>query len=94
MKQNERDQKGRFLESLQGNFSDCYNKLEAYATELRNCNPRSDVVIQLYKEALQNSRRKFLRMYICFKALMMGFKAGLRPLIGLDGTFLKEKVKG
>lgn len=33
-------------------------------------------------------------MYICFNALKMGFKAGLRPFIGLDGTFLKGKAKG
>ncbi|XP_018633342.1 uncharacterized protein [Nicotiana tomentosiformis] len=33
-------------------------------------------------------------MYICFNALKMGFKAGLRPFIGLDRIFLKEKAKG
>ncbi|XP_060206359.1 uncharacterized protein LOC132634060 [Lycium barbarum] len=33
-------------------------------------------------------------MYICFQALKMGYKDGLRPFIGLDGTFLKGKEKG
>lgn len=33
-------------------------------------------------------------MYVCFQALKSGWKVGLRPLIGLDGTFLKGKCKG
>nr|XP_016487881.1 PREDICTED: uncharacterized protein LOC107807940 [Nicotiana tabacum] len=82
------------LESLDGSFSDEYNKLEAYATELRDSNPGSDVVINLSKNALEEGRRRFLRMYICFQALKMGFKRGLRLFIGLDGTFLKGKAKG
>ncbi|XP_075076410.1 uncharacterized protein LOC142163059 [Nicotiana tabacum] len=32
-------------------------------------------------------------MYICFHALKMRFKEGLRPFIGLDETFLKGKAK-
>ncbi|KAH0730331.1 hypothetical protein KY289_001519 [Solanum tuberosum] len=86
--------KKEVLESLEGSFVDSYNKLEGYATELRSCNTGSDIVIDLSKEALSNGKRKFLRMYICFKAMKLGFKSGLRPLIGLDGTFLKGKTKG
>ncbi|WMV47088.1 hypothetical protein MTR67_040473 [Solanum verrucosum] len=86
--------KKEVLESLEGSFVDSYNKLEGYATELRSCNTGSDIVIDLSKQALSNGKRKFLRMYICFKAMKLGFKSGLRPLIGLDGTFLKGKTKG
>ncbi|WMV49131.1 hypothetical protein MTR67_042516 [Solanum verrucosum] len=86
--------KKEVLESLEGSFVDSYNKLEGYATELRSCNTGSDIVIDLSKEALSNGNRKFLRMYICFKAMKLDFKSGLRPLIGLDGTFLKGKTKG
>ncbi|XP_015064661.1 uncharacterized protein LOC107009853 [Solanum pennellii] len=86
--------KKEILESLEGSFEDSYNKLEGYATELRSCNPGSDIVINLSKETLSNGKRKFLRMYNCFKAMKLGFKSGLRPLIGLDGTFLKGKAKG
>ncbi|KAK6773492.1 hypothetical protein RDI58_028730 [Solanum bulbocastanum] len=28
-------------------------------------------------------------MYVCFQALKNGWRASLRPFIGLDGTFLK-----
>ncbi|XP_009759260.1 uncharacterized protein [Nicotiana sylvestris] len=79
------------LEKLEGSFIDDYNRLEAYAQELRDSNPGSDVVINISKDALAEGKRRFLRMYICFQALKTGWKAGLRPLIGLDGTFLKGK---
>nr|XP_016443451.1 PREDICTED: uncharacterized protein LOC107768810 [Nicotiana tabacum] len=81
-------------EKLEGSFSDEYNKLVAYANELKLSNPGSDVIINLSKDALEEGKRRFLRMYICFQAMKSGFKSGLRPFIGLDGTFLKGKSKG
>jgi len=33
-------------------------------------------------------------MYIFLNALKLGWKEGLRPFIGLDGTFLKGQCKG
>ncbi|XP_070021656.1 uncharacterized protein [Nicotiana sylvestris] len=82
------------LENLEGSFTDEYNKLVAYVNELKFSNPGSDVVVNLSKDALAEGRRRFLRMYIYFHAMKMGFKSGLRPFIGLDETFLKGKVKG
>ncbi|XP_069146927.1 uncharacterized protein [Solanum lycopersicum] len=88
-----RDKK-EILESLEGSFVESYNKLEGCTTQLRSCNPGSDIVIDLSKEALSNAKRQFIRMYICFKAMKLRFKSGLRPLLGLDDTFLKGKSKG
>ncbi|KAH0706388.1 hypothetical protein KY285_010890 [Solanum tuberosum] len=82
------------LEKLEGSFIDDYNKLEAYAQELKQSNPGSDVLINISKDALAEGKRNFLRMYMCFDALKKGWKSGLRPLIGLDGTFLKGICKG
>ncbi|XP_015078858.1 uncharacterized protein LOC107022779 [Solanum pennellii] len=70
------------------------DRLEASANDLRSSNPGSDVIINMSKDALANGKRRFFRMFICFHALKMGFKDGLRPFIGLDGTFLKGKAKG
>nr|XP_009594829.1 uncharacterized protein LOC104091250 [Nicotiana tomentosiformis] len=86
--------KRMILKSLDGSFVDEYNKLEAYVNELRISNPGSDVIINISKDALAEGNGRFSRMYICFHALKMGFKSGLRPFIGLDRTFLKGKVKG
>ena len=83
------------LEKLDGSYVDDFNKLEGYAQELRDSNPGTDVIINISKEALlEHRQRKFLRMYICIQALKSGWRAGLRPFIGLDGTFLKGKFKG
>jgi len=83
------------LEKLDGSYVDDFNKLEGYAQELRDNNPGTDVIINISKEALlEHGQRKFLRMYICIQALKSGWRAGLRPFIGLDGTFLKGKFKG
>jgi len=83
------------LEKLDGSYVDDFNKLEGYAQELRDSNPGTDVIINISKEALlEHGQRKFLRMYICIQALKSGWRAGLRPFIGLDGTFLKGKFKG
>ncbi|KAG5601267.1 hypothetical protein H5410_032637, partial [Solanum commersonii] len=82
------------LQKLQGSFLNDFNRIEAYANELRLNNPGSDIVINLSKDALEQGKRKFLRMYICFNALKLGWKEGLRPFIGLDGTFLKGQCNG
>ena len=36
----------------------------------------------------------FYRIYICFGAIKENFKTNCRPMIGLDGCFLKGLVKG
>ncbi|KAM3284145.1 hypothetical protein P3S67_022943 [Capsicum chacoense] len=82
------------LEKLDGSFIDDFNKLEIYAQELRDTNPGSNVVINISKDVLVQGKRRFLRMYVCFEALKRGWISGLRPFIGLDGTFLKGKFKG
>ncbi|XP_059302149.1 uncharacterized protein LOC132054104 [Lycium ferocissimum] len=86
--------KNLILNKLDGSFKDDYNRLEAYGNELRISNLGSDIIINLSKDALMEGKRRFCRMYICLHALKMGFKEGLRPFIGLDGTFLKGKAKG
>ncbi|XP_009786802.1 uncharacterized protein [Nicotiana sylvestris] len=67
--------KENVLEKLEGSYLDEYNKLEAYAQELRETNPGTDVVIQISKDAMEEGKRRFLRMYVSFEALKSGFKA-------------------
>ncbi|PHT52623.1 hypothetical protein CQW23_07085 [Capsicum baccatum] len=58
-----------YKELYVGSFIDEYNKLEAYAQEIRRSNPESDIVINISKDALAKEKRQFLRMYLCFDAL-------------------------
>ncbi|KAH0741474.1 hypothetical protein KY290_034517 [Solanum tuberosum] len=66
------------LQKMQDNFLDEYNRLETYANEIIMTNPSSDVVINLSKDAMEQGKRKFLRMYIYFNAMKVGWKEGLK----------------
>ncbi|WMV46763.1 hypothetical protein MTR67_040148 [Solanum verrucosum] len=86
--------KRMILEDMEGSFCDDYKKIVGYANALKKSNPGTDVVLKVSRNALEDGKRKFSRMYICFDALKSGFKNGLRSFIGPDGTFLKGKAKG
>ncbi|WOK95964.1 hypothetical protein Cni_G04671 [Canna indica] len=76
--------KRTILTQLEGSFKDDYNKIIAYAQELRESNPGTDVVVNISRDALREGRKRFLRMYTYFHALKMGWKQSLRPFIGMD----------
>ncbi|KAK8623588.1 hypothetical protein V6N13_118471 [Hibiscus sabdariffa] len=75
------------LEKLHGNYSEQYAKLYAYLAELRGSNPRTTTVCKLHEG-------RFERLYLCMQAMKDGFKAGCRPIIGLDGCHLKGYYQG
>lgn len=82
------------IEELDGSYRVQFQQLEAYAAALKSSNPGTKGEIELCKESLKEHRRVFRRMFICFEAIKYGWKAGCRPLIGLDGCFLKGVCKG
>jgi len=59
------------LQKLQWSFLDDYNRIEAYANELKLRNSGSDIVINLSKDGLEQDKRKILRMYICLNELKL-----------------------
>ncbi|KAK8617549.1 hypothetical protein V6N13_080459 [Hibiscus sabdariffa] len=75
------------IENLNGNHKEQYAKLYAYLDELSQSNPGTTTVCKL-------DERKFERLYICMQAMKDGFKAGCRPIIGLDGCHLKGYYQG
>ncbi|KAK8540802.1 hypothetical protein V6N13_089127 [Hibiscus sabdariffa] len=75
------------LEKLHGNYSEQYAKLYAYLAELRCSNPGTTTVCKL-------DEGRFERLYLCMQAMKDGFKAGCRPIIGLDGCHLKGYYQG
>ncbi|XP_031393381.1 uncharacterized protein LOC116205067 [Punica granatum] len=70
-----------------------YQKLWDYCEELRRHNPNSTFGLQVNRPTLELPPT-FDRLYICFNANVQGFKAGCRPLIGLDGCFRKGYYGG
>ncbi|MBA0566740.1 hypothetical protein Golob_011533 [Gossypium lobatum] len=64
-----------------------------YADELRLKNPRSTIKMAVNR-VTPKSPPYFKRFYVCFEALKKGWKEGCRPILGLDGCFLKGPFKG
>ncbi|KAK8918817.1 hypothetical protein KSP39_PZI021402 [Platanthera zijinensis] len=70
-----------------------YARLWDYCEELRQSNPNTTVKLQC-KQVSENQACVFKRLYICWGALKMGFIAGCRQIVGLDGTHLKTSTGG
>ena len=42
----------------------------------------------------EDGTNRFSKVYIYFKALKLGWRAGCRPILGLDGCFIKNQCGG
>ncbi|XP_022883793.1 uncharacterized protein LOC111400626 [Olea europaea var. sylvestris] len=72
---------------INGIVAEQYKILWDYGEELKRTNTGSTVQIE-------GSGHTFKRLYICIGACKEGFKAGCRPVVGLDGCFLKSAEGG
>ncbi|KAK8681383.1 hypothetical protein V6N13_053787 [Hibiscus sabdariffa] len=75
------------LEMIHGNEDEQYGRIYDYITELRGRNPGTTIICKL-------DYRVFERIYICLQACKDGFKACCRPIISIDGCFLKGHFQG
>jgi len=76
--------------NVEGSFKEQYKKIYDYAYELLARNPGSTVKVNVE----ENEREPiFKRFYACLKAYKDNF-ISCRPIIGLDGAFLKGKYRG
>jgi hypothetical protein len=78
---------------IHGKMDEQYNKLWDYMETLRRTNVGSCVMMKVDRH-LPDIPAKFQRLYLSLAAVKRGFLAGCRPIIGLDGCFLKGLHKG
>ncbi|KAK8669521.1 hypothetical protein V6N13_106949 [Hibiscus sabdariffa] len=78
---------------LAGSCKEEFALLWDYADELRTKNPGSTIKMAVNRVSNISSPH-FKRFYVCFDALKRGWKEGCRPIMGLDGCFLKGPFKG
>lgn len=86
--------KRMIINQLEGSFKHEFAILFAYAHKIKESNPGSKCEIQLSDEALKKGKRIFRRIFVCFDACKKNWSGGCRPLIGLDGCFLKGVCPG
>ncbi|KAL0292838.1 UNVERIFIED_CONTAM: hypothetical protein Scaly_3152200 [Sesamum calycinum] len=79
------------LKALEGSSEFQYTRLWDYADEIRKTTPSSTVIVGTEQT---DGDERFSRFYFCFGAMKDGFKAGCRPIIGIDGCHLKGPQGG
>ena len=76
------------MEIIHGNYEKSYMKSLTCAAQIILKNPESVVYVT------RKADNTFNGMIVCFEACLHGFVTGCRPLVGLDGCFLKGKFGG
>ncbi|XP_016192018.1 uncharacterized protein LOC107632893 [Arachis ipaensis] len=71
-----------------------YGIVRDYGETLLKCSPGSTVRITTISHPNPAEDPTFDKMYICLYGCKNGFRMGCRPLIGLDGAFLKTRFSG
>lgn len=79
---------------IYGTINEHYNKVGSYLLELQNADPDSTVTLLTEKSTIPREPEVFRRLYVSFPALREGFLRGCRPMICLDGCFLKTFLGG
>ncbi|KAK8514982.1 hypothetical protein V6N12_001147 [Hibiscus sabdariffa] len=80
------------LEKIRGNVVHEFNRLFDYVFALRSADPNGtfDLIVERPTDV---ATPKFKRLYVCFSVLKEGFKRFCRPIISLDGCYLKGEIK-
>ncbi|CAB4263665.1 unnamed protein product [Prunus armeniaca] len=85
--------KERAFRQIEGIYTEQYSIIWDYCKELRKTNPGTTTKVQCdFNEQLGHP--VFQRLYVCLGACKAGFIVGCRPIIGLDGYFLKGVYGG
>ncbi|PHU11266.1 Germin-like protein subfamily 3 member 2 [Capsicum chinense] len=66
------------LEKLEGSYIDEFNKLEAYAQELRETNPGTNMIINISKEASDQGKRRFIKRRLAKRTYDRGLGIALK----------------
>jgi hypothetical protein len=78
---------------IHGKLEEQYARLWDYCETLRQTNMGSCVLMSVDRP-MPDLPPKFERIYLSLAAMTKGFVEGCRPVIGLDGCFLKGPFKG
>ncbi|XP_009140734.3 uncharacterized protein LOC103864720 [Brassica rapa] len=80
------------FDKLQAETDEQFARLRDYEHEIKRTNKNTTVEINTTRR--EDGSEAFSQMYLCFAALKTSWKQHCRPVIGLDGTFLKHSMQG
>ncbi|KAG7599500.1 Reverse transcriptase domain [Arabidopsis suecica] len=84
--------KAKALSVIEAEHEEQFARLKDYRLELIESNPESTVEVGTV--LTDDGVEKFDRIYVCLAGLRKPWLAHCRPIIGIDGCFLKNNVKG
>ncbi|KAF9598367.1 hypothetical protein IFM89_027255 [Coptis chinensis] len=79
----------KILENINGNYEEGYRLLPELCRQVQSKNPGT-----IARWFYTKNTREFVGVCIAFKASIDGWLEGCRPILGLDGSFLKGKYGG
>ncbi|XP_028771738.1 uncharacterized protein LOC114728961 [Neltuma alba] len=80
--------------TIEGDHKEEYNKLVNFCNEVKKRNPQSTFALVTDTTYYVDRPRVFKRLYVCLEPVKRGFMKACRPIIGLDGCFLKGTYGG
>ena len=84
--------RNKALRWIEREYDEQFGWLRDYCSEIRSSNANSSVELDCLKN--DDGIHVFNRFYVCFDVLRRNWKETCRPLIGVDGCFLKSRMKG
>ncbi|CAE6119769.1 unnamed protein product [Arabidopsis arenosa] len=86
--------KTKVLREMKVTHEEHFERIWDYQAEIFRSNPETKFEIETTPGTTIGSLQRFFRCFICFKAQRDSWKNTCRPIIGIDGAFLKWDVKG
>jgi len=86
--------KTKVLRARRASHDSHFARIWDYQAEVLLRNPGTEFNIETVAGAVIGSKQRFYRLYICFQAQRESWKQTCRPVIGIDGAFLKWDIKG
>ncbi|XP_024013975.1 uncharacterized protein LOC112088051 [Eutrema salsugineum] len=84
--------RNKALAWIEREYEEQFARLIDYAKEIEGSNPDSSVEVDCIVN--DQGQHVFQRFYVCFDNLQKSWKENCRPMLGVDGCFLKTVHKG
>lgn len=86
--------KTKIMKEKKASHEEHFSRIWDYQAEIFRTNEGTTFEIETVPGPTIGSKQRFYRLFICFKSQRDSWKETCRPIIGIDGAFLKWDIKG